>query len=304
MHEVSFSTPYRAAVVQPALLTVRDDATARASQDENARRVAEQIGAIMSFLTPRPRLVVWPVLCLTSANRGRLGVRMTTIASSLDDARWEPIRAACREFDCYFASTLQEAVPEMPGRFFHTGFVLGPEGLELRSPKAQAYSAPEVTALRDIHDEYEAAFGKGSVQPVVATPIGRLGCLVESELLVPETVRVLASKGAEVIIHPSAEHEGGPPYAPFRQAIAHANGVYVISAVSGPAEANPGAADWAPSAGNSMIVGPEGVIDVELGERAEGFAAATIDPARIAAAREEQSRTTEPAPNLYRGLYA
>lgn len=302
---VSFSEPWLAAIVQAAVRPVRDDATARNTMRRNAERIASEIDALMEHTDPPPRLVVYPVLCLTAASRHLSNVSIDTVAMPVPGEPFEPILDACRRHRCYFVSSAQEAVPELPGRYFHTGFVLGPEGLVLRSPKAQAYSAPEVTSLRDIYDEYRAVFGPDSVLAVAHTEIGALGCLVESELLVPEATRRLRRSGAEIVVHPSLERspEEGPPYTAMRQAVAYANGVYVLSATTSREvhPSDPIASPW--WGASSMAVGPDGRIDAAIGPRAEGVVVATVDPVRLATAREQQARTTEPADVLYRGLY-
>ncbi len=230
----SFSEPWLAAIVQASVRPVTDDATARATMQSNAERIASEIDTLMERTDPPPRVIVYPVLCLTAASRHLSNVSINAVAMPVPGEPFGPILDVCRRHNCYFVSSAQESVPELPGRYFHTGFVLGPEGLVLRSPKAQAYSAPEITSLRDIYDEYREIFGPDSVLPVVQTEIGTIGCLVESELLVPEATRRLQRSGAEIVVHPSLERSpaDGPPYTAMRQAVAYANGVYVLSATT------------------------------------------------------------------------
>ena len=283
---VSFGEPWLAAVVQAAVRPVRDDASAHDTMRRNAERIAREIDALMERTDPPPRLLVYPVLCLTSASRHLSNVSIDAVAMPVPGEPFEPIL-------------------ELPGRYFHTGFVLGPEGLVLRSPKAQAYSAPEVTALRDIYEEYRAIFGADAVLPVAQTEIGAIGCLVESELLVPEATRRLRRSGAEIVVHPSLERQPdeGPPYTAMRQAVAYANGVYVLSATTAREvrSDDPVGTPW--WGARSVVVGPEGRIDAAVGPRGAGGVAASIGRGRLAEARERQARTTEPADVLYRGLY-
>ena len=98
----------------------------------------------------------------------------------------------------------------MPGRHFHTGFIMGPEGLVLRAPKTQAKSAAEMSYLRDIAEEYKKVYGPDSVFPVAKTPIGNLACYVEAEAEVLEVSRALASRGADLILHTSLEEDDVP----------------------------------------------------------------------------------------------
>ena len=71
--------------------------------------------------------------------------------------------------------------------------------------------------------------------PVADTDIGRLGCLTCTDVVFPEMARCLALRGAEVLIHPTAE-----PYAPegeawdvLRRARAYENLCYFLSVNAG-----------------------------------------------------------------------
>lgn len=300
----SFAAPWTAVVVQAPIYGVTSDSTAREQQRENARRIARQIDRIVQSFDPTPRLIVYPVLCLTGPRRRHVpGLRMETVAIELPGETFQPILDACARNNCYFVSSTQEVVPKLPGRFFHTGFMFGPKGLVLRSPKAQAYSAPEVIPLRDLFDEYEALYGRGSVQPVAATELGTFGCLVETEINVVEAARVLRSKGAEIIVHPTAEHGDAvqaPPLA-LKQAAAFSTGTYLLSAsisrLIGYED------DFAWLGGSTAIVGPDGTLDAYAGGKGDGIIAGQVDPARLIEARKRLEGTVTPAGVLYRDLY-
>src|SRR5690349_17241444 len=92
--------PYLAAVVQAPILAVRDSASARETMRRNAERVAATIDAIMTTTYPRPRLVVFSVLCLTGASRGASGVGIDDVVVELPGKDFEPILAACARHDC------------------------------------------------------------------------------------------------------------------------------------------------------------------------------------------------------------
>lgn len=302
MTEISFTKPWRAAVVQTAIEYVTSEETAKATQRANACRIAKQIDGICQTYDPAPRLLVYSVLALTGARR-ETGIEMDTVAIELPGEEFQPIIDACRRNNCYFASSAQEKTSRLPGRYFHTGFVLGPEGLVLRSPKAQSYSAPETTALRDMYEEYEAEFGEGSVMPVARTEIGTIGCLVQSDQFVPETARALRAKGAEIIVHPNIEF-ANPPHADslaVRQTLALTSGVYFLSATTSRVIGY--GQEMSHLGGTSAIVGPEGFVDAVSGPASDAVLVSTIDPERLRSVREKFSRMTEPAARLYRDLY-
>ena len=178
---------------------------------------------------------------------------------------------------------------------------MGPEGLVLRSPKAQAQSAPSVSYLRDIKDDYLKAFGPDSIMPVVKTPLGTLACFVEGEAEVLEASRLLASKGAEVILHTSMESDE-IPWQALKQAIGFQTHVYLLTgATSRIIMADDPAGEW--MGGASTIVRPDGGILASIGGSDEGYAVADVNLSAIAEAKKKFARNTVPAWHLYSDLY-
>jgi predicted amidohydrolase len=295
---------YRAAVMRSPVEVPRNAASLAEVRTRNANAMVAAIEAVMRA-TPRPRIIVFPVLQFTSNRRTTNGVPIAEVAVDLvsqpiDRTVFAPVAAACRRYDCYVATSTQEKIPQFPGRYFHTGIIIGPEGLVLRSPKAQARSAPEVTFLRDIADDYKKVFGPDSIMPVAQTPVGRLACHVEGEAEILEASRLLASKGAEVILHPSAEAEH-VPWLALKQALSYQCQVYLLTGTPS-RYVNAGAADeWAPGA--STIFAPDGTLLASLDRRGEGFVAADLEMPAVAEARRKLGRHTTPAWNLYRDLY-
>ncbi|MDX2144133.1 MAG: nitrilase-related carbon-nitrogen hydrolase, partial [Rhodospirillaceae bacterium] len=221
--EAASPAPYRAAVMRVPVIVPPTLDTVDATRAKNAENMVAAIESAMKGPEPKPRIVVFPVLQYTSARRAVSGTPMSMVAvdlisEPLDKGIFKPVIEACRRHNCYVATSTQEKVPQMPGKYFHTGFIMGPEGLVLRSPKSQAQSAPEVSYLRDMAAEYKKIFGPDSILPVVQTPIGKLGCYVEGEAEVLEVSRLLASKGAEVIAHTSMESDE-TPWQALKQAI-------------------------------------------------------------------------------------
>jgi predicted amidohydrolase len=138
--------------------------------------------------------------------------------------------------------------------------------------------------------------------PVVETPIGRLGAMLLKETRVPEAARLLVSRGAQIIVHPSGERPSDPPMHQFRQGLAYSLGVYWLTASrSRDIVADADIEDWfgAPSA----IYGPNGKLEGVVDGPCEGFALATIDLDHLDHCREQQAYDTDPAPLLYRELY-
>jgi predicted amidohydrolase len=82
------------------------------------------------------------------------------------------------------------------------------------------------------------------VCPVVNTPLGRIGLMLDAEGFVPEVARSLMLRGAEIILWSAAEPP--LPMAPFARARAEENRVFVACAAAPTAE------------GATMVVDPSG----------------------------------------------
>jgi predicted amidohydrolase len=296
---------YHAAVMRVSVLVPPSEEAFEDIRRRNMEAMVEHIETAMRS-EPKPRIVVFPVLQYTSARRAVSGVPMEAVAQDLvskplDQTIWAPVIAACRRHNCYVATSTQEKAPQLADTYFHTGFIMGPEGLVLRSPKVQAPSAPRVSYIRDIMDDYLAAFGPDSILPVVKTPVGTLACYVEGEAQVLEASRLLASKGADVILHTAMEGDD-VPWRALKQAIAYQNQVYLLTgATSRMIYADDPAGQWA--GGSSTIADPTGRVLAEIGGRDEGFVTAEVNLNHVDEAREEFSRDTVPAWHLYTDLY-
>ena len=75
-------------------------------------------------------------------------------------------------------------------------------------------------------------YSQEDVFPVLDTPLGRLAALASEEIRYPEISRILAARGAEVILHPSSEASSTmmSPKNVAKIARAQENQCYVISA--------------------------------------------------------------------------
>jgi len=302
---------YAACVMQIPLHGFREGETERAWIERNAKRLAGIIEQTALSSRTKPRLFVFPVLSLLG--EGSLLAELGTVPRfNIDelavdfehDSRLTPILQACKRHNCYVASSCVEKIAALPGKYFHTGFILGPEGVVLRSPKTQAPTSPGITLLKDFYHEYIKHFGSDAVLPVAETPIGNLGCLVEGEFLIPEAVRTLRKKGAHIILHPTLQHEGpgNPPYMALRQANAFANGVYWLSAAPSREIVIVKGKEYEQKyGGGSSIVGPDGM--VISAPDCEGAATSLIDPNQIISCRNAHEKRTKPADIIYQNLY-
>lgn len=293
---------YHAAVVQRGTDCVTGP-DYRTEMTANRSAMIDWVRFLHERLAQPPKLIVFPVLTFLGASRRPLHYEAGATALSLDDPFFDPLIEVCARYDCYLATSCVETHRAFPGRTFHTGFVLGPSGLVVRQPKVQARSSATITVLKTFREEYVAALGEAALHAVAETPIGRLGCIVESEQFYPEVLRGLARNGAEVVVHPNLEPSATIPYLALKQARAFENGLYLVSAT-------PAFERWNDEAGlriwhgrgGSAIVSPDGAVLAHC-PAGETFATAPIDLGALDALRADPRRETTPDWAIYAPIY-
>jgi predicted amidohydrolase len=97
-----------------------------------------------------------------------------------------------------------------------TGFLIGPDGDQpedrVKLVYRKLYGLSAKTRPGDIHDTFVATFGRQSLFPVVDTPLGKIGCAIAGDVAMPEMVRALALRGAELVVVPAAAtYQAGLP---------------------------------------------------------------------------------------------
>jgi predicted amidohydrolase len=303
------SEGFWAAVVQAPVEVITDPSRREEVIRANCTRAIRLMETILAVSPHPPRLFQFPVLLLQGAyNEARSPEARAAIAIELPGPELTPLLEWCAAHQVYLASSCVERHPALPGWTFHSGMLLGPEGVLLRSPKAQARSAAGIHIIKDYYAEYTALFGREAVFPVVATPLGRLALCVEAEVLVPEVARVVAARGAEVLLHPTVERPERRPWAYRAAKVARAveNRLYLLSAnVGGSLIRDPqrGVDSYQRAAGGSLVVDYEGMVRCEVEGSGEGWATAYIDLPALRAARALPAPEIEFTPLLYREVY-
>ncbi len=299
--------PFQAAVVQHATKNIMGiERPAREEMAANRDSLIRWVRFLMEETAEPPKLVVFPTLSMVGASRRPSKLEPGETSLDLTDPFLDPLVETCARYDCYVATSTVEVHPAFPGHRFHTGFVLGPNGLVVRQPKVQARSSVGITVLKAFRQGYADVLGEKAVHSVVETPIGRLGVIVESEQLYPEVLRGLARNGADIVIHPNLEFPvADRPFSAVKQARAFENSIYLVSA-------NAASESWREggevklyrSLGNSMIVGPQGHVLARCDGNKETFAVATIDLAHLDEVRAKQAADTQPDWAVYSSIYA
>ena len=166
--------------------------------------------------------------------------------------------------------TIPEAIPGDPERVYNTALVIGPEG-ELAASYRKIHLFDVELPGAHLTESHGVAAGD---TPVVAdTPLGKLGLSVCYDLRFPELYRELASRGARILLVPSAftVPTGSDHWQVLLRARAIENQAFVLAA--GQVGAHNAKRR---SYGRSMIVDPWGVVLATAPDR-EGLALAELD---------------------------
>jgi predicted amidohydrolase len=297
--------PYTAAVVQLGRDGLANEETIAEDIARNAANMVKWIRFLCEDTDSPARLIVFPFCSLTGSGRrpvppGRTPFRLD---APIDPA-FDPIVEACARYGCYVSMSVVDELECLDGDFIATGIILSGDGVVLRQPKFQVHGSWELERTLTRYERFVAALGEERINQVVDTPIGRLGGMLDRDLLTPEVGRMRSRAGAEIVVHPSfAWFDVDMPFVEMRQSLAFQNCFYLLTA-------NPAFERWThngqdvhmPSRGGSMIAGPDGRILASCGE-GEGFAVATIDLQKVADARAGHGQVSLPIWELYGRTY-
>jgi N-carbamoylputrescine amidase len=138
------------------------------------------------------------------------------------------------------------------------------------------------------------------------TASGKLGAAVCWDQWFPESARIMALKGAEVLLYPTAIGSEPPPAPPLdsrdhwrRVMQGHAAANYLPLVAANRIGTEQGKVDSLTFYGSSFIAGPTGEILAELGREDEGVIVAEFDLAAIAEARASWGLFRDRRPDLY-----
>lgn len=134
------------------------------------------------------KLVVLPELFNTGY---RVEDKDTDLAECIPGYTTNWLEHIAKKHHIYLSSAILEK-GEVKGIVYDTAVLVGPEGL--------------IGSYRKTHlwDVENIRFAKGNEIPVFKTPIGNIGLQICYEIGFPEGARILALKGADIILYPSA----------------------------------------------------------------------------------------------------
>lgn len=299
---------YKALALQTECAAVNratDRAEARGIMQSSLGRITGQLMSALAFHGPSLKLVCLPEYFLTSYPAGESAAEWREKACvAMDGEIYDRIGALAQKTGLYIGANLYETDPHFPELYFQASTITAPSGeLVLRYRRLISMYAP---SPYDVMDAYLEHYSLESLFPVVDTPLGRLAAVASEEIRFPEISRILAARGAEVILHPTSEAASTQwTYKNIAKiARAQENQCYVISANS--AEITGTALAAASTDARSQIVDDRGLILAETPGGESITACADVD---IRALRDRRARNgmdnmlaRQPA-ELYANMY-
>jgi predicted amidohydrolase len=243
--------------------------------DANLVDAERTIGAF----SDKADVIVFPELFTTGYRRD--GMDHPGLAESLADGpSISRLRRAAGDAHLTVVGTLLEAAD---GLVYDTAVVIDPAGRLAGSyRKSHLYPAER------------AHFAAGDALEVIDAGVARIGLAICFEHAFPEIFTELALGGADLIAIPSAVPVGYEYLLELRtRARAQDNQVFVAASNLVGFD---GVTDWC---GRSMIVGPRGEVLAAAGGDEPATIEAVLDPAQVAAEREQEPALTNRRPELY-----
>lgn len=197
------------------------------------------------------------------------------------------LQAIAREAGVYLVAGYAEPIDQEGRRCYNTLALIDPEGAEVgiyrRTLPAHAPWIYEGGTFWDFH------WVPGDVLPIFETELGKIGLLMCSEIYSPELARILALKGAELILMPAGLTSGASSLVDTWRTLVWARAIENLAytaVCSNVVDERHG--------GFAMLCSPEEVI---LEAHTVGVHLATVDLDRVRWLRREQDRLVpEPKP--------
>ncbi|GAB3570935.1 hydrolase [Spirosoma luteolum] len=270
-------------VTTPAVTSLATREDAEAVMLQTIDRLDQQLGATLNHIGRDTLLVVVPEAFLTGLPADETVEQWRDKAALEIDGRiYEALSTVVQRHQLYFAGNVYEQDTFFPELFFQTSFLMGPSGDVLL--RYRRLNATYIPTPHDVWELYLDAYGYDSLFPVAKTNIGTLACVAADDILYPEVARCLSLRGAEVLLHSTAD-TGSPlptPRSVAKLARAAENMAYVVSANSA------GTTGTLPmGGGSSKIIDPRGLVLAETSYGESLSAHADID---LAALREFRQR--------------
>lgn len=309
--------PYLAFALQTATYGCKH----RREIKQNIAHISRQIDAAMyiSQLEYPTRLITLPEGALQGFYDEHARLDHQTIcrdiAIEVPGEETAPLAEKAKQWNVYIIAQAKVVKPEIAkNRFFNIAFIIAPSGEIIHQHfKSRVFIAEGTTTPFDVHDAWTDRVGDDlqSFYPVADTPIGRIGTLICYEGRFPESGRLLAMNGAEIIYRGTqVEFHTNLGYWDLQNR-GHAlnNCCYVISPNNGPkffSIDDPTASATGGAGGKSMIVNYRGQIMCQVEGVNVTYAAAIINVEELRSYRTESryNPLTALIPELWGRLYS
>lgn len=198
---------YKALALQTECKAVNRRSSRTESQtliNDTIARIRGQIFSAKAFHGPDLKLVCLPEYFLTGFPTGESAQEWQAKAAiEMDGPEYALLGKLAADANIYLSGNAYEIDPNFPELYFQCSFIIDPTGqVALRYRRMISMYAP---SPYDVWDAYLDIYGLDAVFPVLDSPLGRLAALASEEIRYPEISRILACKGAEVIMHPTSE---------------------------------------------------------------------------------------------------
>lgn len=185
---------------------------------------------------PDTRLVVFPEFFLQGSRMGRMPQIFPVAGINLKASpHLDRLARFAQDHKVHIAGAVLEIDDDWPGHLFNTAIILDDRGeLIHRYRKIQCADVFGFldTTPGSVLDRYLELYGYEALFPVADTRLGRLATAICFDMNFPELFRAFAQRGAEVLLHPTAEPHNvrRRAWENGRQVRAWENTMYIASA--------------------------------------------------------------------------
>lgn len=213
---------------------VADAGSAREVMDRNLEHAMDVTGRFA--VAPDTRLVVFPEFFLQGSRMGRLPQLFPVAGVNLKASpHIDRLARFAQDHKVHVCGAVLEIDDDWPGHLFNTAFILDDAGQLIH--RYRKIQCADVFGFMDttpgsVLDRYLDRYGYEALFPVADTKLGRLATAICFDMNFPELFRAYARRGAEILLHPTAEpyNVRRRAWENGRQVRAWENTMYVASA--------------------------------------------------------------------------
>lgn len=228
-------------------------------------------------------LVVLPELFSTGYNLDIVGPRIPDLAESIDGPTVTALRAAAGDNGVYVIAGFAQVKEQLPGVAYNSSVFIDRAGEVLGT-----FDKAHLWALERFY------FRSGNEFPVFDTEFGKVGIMICYDMGFPEVARILALKGAELIVCPSAWCEEDHDVWNYNTQCRALENTVFLAAVN-----RYGREESLYMGGHTRVCSPRGTVIAELEQEEAGILYADIDFEQIKPSRTVSPYLRDRRPELY-----